>query len=158
MTTRAGTNLIVDEEDLCHKNSDKASNAKIATLLEIGLPPGEDHYQSPHSSAVTEMATADFALDLPPTANAQPGADYCRISYEGEIFKPVVVDVLQPRLRRPEKLGFKRRNRRRTELVRYMGERIIAPEKYRPMLGCASLVARGSLGQANYRGQSQVCC
>jgi hypothetical protein len=117
------------------KNSKAGSGTDIDTLLEIGLPPGEISQASPGLPVSAEKASTSFAMVLPPRADSQQAAKEQAIDPVGDALKTAVTDPLRPRLRRPEKDGQKRRNRRKTTVIHESGSADKVSDKYEPLLG-----------------------
>jgi hypothetical protein len=117
------------------QNSKAGPGTDIDTLLEIGLPPGEVSQPSPGVPVSAEKPSTSFAMVLPPRADSQSVAKEQDASVAGEEIKLAVTDPLRPRLRRPEKEGQRRRNRRKTTVVRETTGSARTSDKYELLLG-----------------------
>ena len=117
------------------QNTKPGPGTEIDTLLEIGLPPSEVSQPPSGISAPAEKASISFAMVLPPRADSQVAAKNEGIDAVGETSKAEATDPLRPRLRRPEKEGQKRRNRRKTTVIRETGSSGKVSDKYEPLLG-----------------------
>jgi hypothetical protein len=117
------------------QNSKAGPGTEIDTLLEIGLPPSEVSQPWPGLAASAEKNSPSFAMVLPPRADSQSVGKEQDVVAAGEEIKPEVADPLRPRLRRPEKEGQRRRNRRKTPVVCETAGSGRASDSYELLLG-----------------------
>jgi hypothetical protein len=116
------------------QNSKAGSGTEIDTLLEIGLPPGEVSQSAPIIPVAAEKPSTSFAMVLPPRADSQ-SVSREDVMASAEEIKSEATDPLRPRLRRQEKEGQRRRNRRKTTAPRETTGSARAADKYEPLLG-----------------------